>query len=271
MKVNKLLLTTASLFWLSVAGCSTGNVPVVEYQAGGKPAGRGTLSTAPRKQVVEGYHTVVQGDTLYSIAWRYGWDYRSLAAANNIAAPYTIRPGQRIDFTRSSTQVAAKPGSSSTPAPSPSSKAPAAKSTPSKPKAAPKPQTSTATKVGDLAWQWPVKGQVKQGFSTKNSDQRGLLLAGRTGDPVHAAAAGTVVYRGSGLTGYGNLLIIKHNDRWLSAYGHNDALLVKEGEAVKAGQKIATMGATGTSSVQLHFEIRRDGQPVDPQQVLPRR
>src|SRR5699024_1172609 len=268
MKVNKLLLTTALLFWLSAAGCSTGNVPVVEYQAGGKPAGRGTLSTAPRKQVVEGHHTVAQGETLYSIAWRYGWDYRSLAQANGIAAPYTIRPGQRIYFNKGSTQIAAKPipppSRNTTAAPTPAPSKPAA--TP-----APKPTPSTAANTGNLAWQWPDKGQVKQGFSTKNSDQRGLLLAGRTGDPVHAAAAGTVVYRGSGLTGYGNLLIIKHNDRWLSAYGHNDALLVKEGETVKAGQKIATMGATGTSTVQLHFEIRRDGQAVDPQQVLPRR
>lgn len=269
MKGQNLLLTTALLLSLSAAGCSTGNVPVVEYQAGGKPAGRGTLSTAPRKQVVEGYHTVAQGETLYSIAWRYGWDYRSLAQANGIASPYTIRPGQRIHFNKGRTQVATQPAPPST------NKAPTPKPTPSKPaatpKPTPKPQPSTAANTGNLAWQWPAKGQVKQGFSTKNSDQRGLLLAGRTGDPVHAAAAGTVVYRGSGLTGYGNLLIIKHNDRWLSAYGHNDSLLVKEGEAVRAGQKIATMGATGTSTVQLHFEIRRDGQAVDPQQVLPRR
>lgn len=267
MKIKTIFLVSALLLGLSNVGCSTGNVPVVEYRAGGKPAGHGTLSTAPRKQVKEGHHTVAQGDTLYSIAWRYGWDYRSLASANGISAPYTIRPGQRIYFNKggASTQVAV------TPTPPSTTKAPTPKPTPSKPVTQLKPPPKPAVNTGNIAWQWPVKGQVKQGFSTKNSDQRGLLLAGRTGDPVHAAAAGTVVYRGSGLTGYGNLLIIKHNDRWLSAYGHNDSLLVKEGEAVRAGQKIATIGATGTSTVQLHFEIRRDGQPVDPQQVLPRR
>lgn len=270
MNVKTILIATIISLGLGSAGCSTGNVPVVEYQAGGKPAGRGALSTAPRRQVMEGYHTVAPGETLYSIAWRYGWDYRNLAAANGIASPYTIRPNDRIYFNQQQARspVTQKPpsiASSTTPiAPKPVA------TPPTTPRPTPKPIPATSN-TGNLVWQWPVSGQVRQGFSTKNSDQRGLLLAGRTGEPVHAAAAGTVVYRGSGLTGYGNLLIIKHNDRWLSAYGHNDALLVKEGEAVKAGQKIATMGATGTSTVQLHFEIRRDGQPVDPLQILPRR
>lgn len=267
MNVKRVLITTVILLGLGSSGCSTGNVPVVEYQAGGKPAGRGALSTAPRKQVMEGYHTVAPGETLYSIAWRYGWDYRNLAAVNNIASPYTIRPQDRIYFNKQGQITPAVSANSS-------SRSSNAKPTATKPAPAPtttpRPVPGIAT-TSNLVWQWPVSGPVRQGFSTKNSDQRGLLIAGRTGEPVHAAATGTVVYRGSGLTGYGNLLIIKHNDRWLSAYGHNDALLVKEGDTVRAGQKIATMGATGTSTVQLHFEIRRDGQPVDPQQILPRR
>jgi len=265
MRVKAVLITAVIALGLGEAGCSTGQVPVVEYQAGGKPAGRGTLSTAPRQQVKTGHHTVAQGETLYSIAWRYGWDYRELAAANNIPEPFTIRPGQKVYFDKTPSQaVAAKPASPSKPKQQPVESTPARKETATTTAPAP----STPASKGALAWQWPAKGKVKQGFS---NSQSGLLIDGRQGDPVHAAAAGTVVYRGSGLTGYGNLLIIKHNDRWLSAYGHNDTLLVKEGESVKAGQKIATMGATGTSTVQLHFEIRRDGQPVDPQQVLPRR
>ena len=98
-----------------------------------------------------------------------------------------------------------------------------------------------------------------------------MAIAGHHGEPVLAAAAGRVVYKGSGLTGYGNLLIIKHNERWLSAYAHNDEILVKEGQSVKAGERIATMGASGTFRTQLHFEIRKDGQPIDPLTVLPSR
>jgi len=111
---------------------------------------------------------------------------------------------------------------------------------------------------------------VVEQFSASSSGRKGIAISGRLKSPVIAAAEGRVVYRGSGLTGYGNLLILKHNDRWLSAYAHNDAMLVKEGDVVKAGQKIATMGATGTFRTQLHFEIRRDGKPVDPMQYLPK-
>lgn len=122
-----------------------------------------------------------------------------------------------------------------------------------------------------MQWQWPVEGQLLSSFSAADPGRRGIAIKGDSGDPVQAAEGGVVVYRGSGLTGYGNLIIIKHDDRWLSAYAHNDQLLVREGDRVNKGQRIATMGASGTSRTQLHFEIRRDGQPVDPVGLLPRR
>lgn len=270
--------------------CSTSTVPVYDYQAKSKTARVGQARSLSGRTT--GAHVVREGDTLHAIAWRYGWDYRDLARANNISSPYTIYPGQRIHLDnkpRRGTTVASRS--------TPRSGAPAATSKPAQPdqaptagkpvsKPIPPPETKQPTQASqrvaaatppskpaitsDVAWRWPVPGKVLQGFSVAK-DRRGVLLAGKLGAPVHAAADGTVVYRGSGLTGYGNLLIVKHNDRWLSAYGHNDTLLVKEGQQVKAGERIATMGATGTSSVALHFEIRRDGQAVNPEQVLPRR
>ena len=135
-----------------------------------------------------------------------------------------------------------------------------------------KPAPPAAPKVvSNVRWRWPADGELVQRFSSAGSGPRGIAIAGRRGASVVAAADGTVVYKGVGLTGYGKLLIIKHNDRWLSAYAHNDNLLVKEGEQVKSGQKIATMGSSGTFRTQLHFEIRRDGQPVDPLPLLPKK
>ena len=274
----RLLLGLATLALFS-GGCAANNAPVVEYDAGGARSGTGTMSSRPA-QVTRGTHTVVRGDTLFSIAWRYGWDYRELAAANNIAAPFTIRPGQEIRLDRRGTAVASQPSapparqtpppaSSSTPstsAPSASTPAPSAQQTP------PRQSTpSTVAGTGDVNWRWPASGELLSRFSAQQAGQSGVRIAGSSGDPVVAAASGVVVYRGNGLTGYGNLLIVKHNDRWLSAYAHNDDMLVREGDKVDAGQRIATMGATGTFRTQLHFEIRRDGTPVDPLGLLPRR
>ena len=120
-----------------------------------------------------------------------------------------------------------------------------------------------------LAWVWPATGRVLRGFS--EGGNKGLDISGRTSSPVRAAARGRVVYSGSGLVGYGKLIIVKHNKSYLSAYAHNDRLLVKEGDSVRGGQRIAQMGQTGTQEVKLHFEIRRDGRPVDPLIYLPRR
>jgi lipoprotein NlpD len=118
-------------------------------------------------------------------------------------------------------------------------------------------------------WLWPGKGPVERAYSAVL--HKGIDIAGQRGDPVYATAAGVVVYAGTGLKGYGALLIVKHNEQFLSAYGHNEVMLVAEGTNISAGQQIARMGSSGTDTVKLHFEIRRKGQPVDPLRLLPRR
>ena len=136
----------------------------------------------------------------------------------------------------------------------------------------PTPAPGGKRNVGGISWQWPASGKVIGGFEAgSGGDGAGLNIAGNMGDPVRAAASGTVVYSGNGLIGYGELIIIKHNDTFLSAYGHNSKRLVKEGERVSAGQEIALMGASGAPRVELHFEIRKDGKPVDPLGYLPQR
>ena len=253
------------LIFVMVSGCSAGNfAPVVDIY-GQKPR---------TGKVTAGTHVVRKGETLYSIAWRYGWDYRELARANSIAAPFTIYPGQRISLALKapSTASASPPARPSKPAPKPEK--PASKPAPAKPQtaSAPKPAStgSTSSTVGPVTWRWPAGGQVVETFSNDSHGRKGIAISGKRNSPVVAAADGRVVYRGSGLTGYGNLLILKHSDRWLSAYAHNDKMLVKEGDAVKAGQQIAAMGATGTFRTQLHFEIRKDGKPVNPLTYLPK-
>jgi lipoprotein NlpD len=129
-----------------------------------------------------------------------------------------------------------------------------------------------AASSASLTWQWPATGSLIGRFATgRATSNKGIDIAGEAGDPVRAAAAGSVVYSGSGLLGYGQLVIIKHNDQFLSAYAHNRRLLVKEGDQIKAGEKIAEMGSSGAEKVKLHFEIRRSGKPVNPETYLPKR
>ena len=194
-----------------------------------------------------GYHQVEKGDTLFSISWRYGLDPKQLARWNGIAAPYTIFPGQRLRLNPSAT----------------ASKRYVKKSKSSK--SSGKVKTVAAKPPGD--WRWPVKGKILSKFSNQNN---GIDIVAKEGAPIVAASAGKVVYAGSGLRGYGNLLILKHNTTYFSAYAHNRRLLVKEGAAVKTGEKIAELGSTGTDRAKLHFEIRKDGNPVDPLKYLPR-
>ena len=248
-------------------------------------------------------YTVRKGDTLYAIAFRLGMDYRELARLNYISAPYRILPGQELRTAAtqkaaagktSSANSAAAGGSSkpvaSTPQaatskPSTKTSAPVTPTPQGKPKPAvvatsppsskattSKQSTSRATepKLGPVSrWGWPSSGKVARKYSSNL--HKGVDIQGSRGDPVKASASGVVVYSGTGVKGYGALLIIKHNDQYLSAYGHNDAILVEEGDAIKAGQQIAQMGSSGTDSVKLHFEIRRQGKPVDPLTLLPKR
>ena len=225
---------------------------------------------AQRPAVTTGQYAVRRGDTLFSIAFRYGWDWKALAARNNIAAPFTIVPGQVIRFDgRSGSQPA---GGTSTTVVSSSS---GSKTTVIKRQgtvaSTQAPAPALPAGPAPKGWGWPSNGILIGKFSSNGSLNKGIDIAGDLGQPVLAASDGSVVYAGSGLRGYGELIIIKHSDTYVSAYGHNRRLLVREGQQVKVGQTIAEMGSTGTDRVKLHFEIRRQGKPVDPLQFLPRR
>jgi len=227
-----------------------------------------------RPTVTTGQYAVRRGDTLFSIAFRYGWDYKALAARNNIPEPYTIHPGQTIRFdgrtgSAPTTVVTSSQSTSSSSSKTTVTRRPvgASPTIASKPAPAPLPPAGPAP----TGWGWPSNGILIGKFSSNGSLNKGIDIAGDLGQPVLAASDGTVVYAGSGLRGYGELVIIKHSDTYVSAYGHNRRLLVREGQQVKVGQTIAEMGSTGTDRVKLHFEIRRQGKPVDPLQFLPRR
>ena len=243
-----------------------------------------TSTTGPAPVSTPKYGATAQvrrGDTLYGIAFRNGIDVRDLAEWNSLSAPYTIYPGQRLRLyprdgasgatprpvateTRPvSPSTTAPPGTGATTATKPAT-APA--TTPS----APKPPVASAT-ASDIRWRWPADGALLSRFVGGEPTKQGIDIAGASGASVKAAADGVVVYSGSGLVGYGELVIIKHNDAWLSAYGHNRARLVNEGAIVKAGQQIAVMGRTGAPREMLHFEIRYNGKPVDPLLYLPKR
>ncbi len=210
-------------------------------------------------------HRIVKGETLFSISWRYGVDQKKLAEINNIKPPYTIYPGQvlRLDIRGGNNQIANKQNSGM-----------AVKNSGSRSenKAA---RDNNSAKAGNqqssVAWQWPASGKVFALFQGEAGQNKGIDIGGKLGEPVFAAASGRVVYAGSGLSGYGKLLILKHNETFLSAYAHNDEISVKEGDLVKVGQKVADMGSSGTDRVKLHFEIRSDGSPVDPLRYLPKR
>ena len=232
---------------------------------------------------------VQRGDTLYGIAFRNGIDVRDLAEWNSLSAPYTIYPGQRLRLyprdgaasaaarpaateTRptSPPATAATPGATETAATKPPATAPATMPPATAPLAT-KPAPVTSAPTSNIRWRWPADGALLSRFVTGEPTKQGIDIGGASGASVKAAADGVVVYSGSGLVGYGELVIIKHNDAWLSAYGHNRARLVNEGAVVKAGQQIAVMGRTGAPRDMLHFEIRHNGKPVDPLQHLPKR
>ncbi len=195
-------------------------------------------------------HIVRSGETLFSIAWRYGKDPADVARWNRLGDGSLIFPGQALRLT--------PPTGGSTRASTPArrSSAPSLPEIPSQP--SPK-------------WVWPTNGRIDVEFGGKPGSGTGVLINGRPGQAVQAAAPGRVVYAGSGLVGYGQLIIVKHNDTYLSAYGYNASLLVKEGQSITKGQKIATMGEGPERKARLHFEIRRNGKPVNPRQYLPAR
>jgi lipoprotein NlpD len=218
---------------------------------------------APERADKPQYYTVRTGDTLYSIAFKHGLDYRDVAHWNHIANPSRIYPGQRLALY--SSKKSASLGSARKSTSAPARPAPSGAAKPPAPAPPPKPAGPP------VDWRWPANGEIVGRFGDRSSVGKGIDIGGRLGDDVKAAADGRVVYTGSGLIGYGKLIIIKHNDTWLSAYGHNDALFVEQGADVRAGQRVATMGEGPGKRPLLHFEIRLDGKPVDPLVYLPRR
>ncbi len=287
---------------------------------GGKNISPGSHRSAVDRSVQ--YRTVIRGDTMFSISWDIGVDFRTLARWNNIKSPYLIRPGQRLRITAPTVKRATKSRKKSNKKQHVSTSIyrvkrgdsvySIARKTGNSPKqiirrnklrkpytirvgqrlkisssksrvavrgkgrsktryaSRHKKRTSpTNKKIKSVGrWVWPAKGKIIRRF-TQNGTNKGVDISGRLGAPIYAAAGGRVVYQGSGLRGYGKLIIVKHNSDYLSAYAHCASILVKEGSRVKRGQRIATMGRTGTSRVKLHFEIRQRGNPVNPLRYLP--
>ncbi|BCT91342.1 lipoprotein [Lysobacter helvus] len=228
-----------------------------------------TSSPPPRVAVAKPGEVAVvnRGDTLYGIAFRNGIDVRDLARWNGIGPPYTIHPGQQLRLypgsRPSSRPATATAGTASRP--------PATSTQTPRPAPPPRPVAPPPPAVSPITWTWPASGGVLSSYVAGEPTKQGIDIAGDNGAPVRAAGDGVVVYSGAGLVGYGELIIVKHNDAWLSAYGHNRRRLVNEGQLVQAGQQIAEMGHSGAARDMLHFEIRYNGKPVDPLVYLPKR
>lgn len=210
-------------------------------------------------RVIPKIYTVAVNDNFYSIIWQFGLDAEAVAKQNNLRKPYKLNPGQKLRLPANKTNkvVVAK----ITKQPQPKKPAVGDK----------KPKIITPAKskpqVAPRAWHWPAKGRVISKFSSANG-QNGISIAAPAGAGVRATAAGEVVYAGNGLRGYGNLVIVKHSPEFLSAYAHNRKILVREGERVAAQQTIAQVGDSGANRVKLHFEIRKNGKPIDPLRLL---
>jgi lipoprotein YgeR len=210
------------------------------------------LAACGSAPVGPGFYRVERGDTLSQIARSNRQSAQNIVRWNNLSNPDAIEVGQVLRVAPPAGSVTASSGAAHSGAAS-----------------SPAPREAPAAPVAPISLVWPVSGTVIRGFDGKNS--KGIDIVGAAGTPIVAAAAGSVVYAGNGLRGYGNLLIIKHNANYLTAYAHNRALFVKEGESVKQGQKIAEMGDTDNDRVMLHFELRHDGRSIDPAQSLPPR
>lgn len=198
-------------------------------------------------------YTVKRGDTLSRISRMTGTSVRDLARMNGISPPYTIEVGQKLKVSGASSSSTKKSTVSKTAKVVPSSAVP----------------QSSWPPVGQRCWRWPASGKVVMTYSTSEGGNKGIDIAGSRGQPVYAAGAGKVVYVGNQLRGYGNLVMIKHNEDYITAYAHNDKLMVNNGQSVKIGQQIATMGSSDADSVRLHFQIRYRATAIDPLRYLP--
>jgi lipoprotein NlpD len=258
--VNKAAMRRVLLTAFLLVGCQApAPAPVVE------------LPQPPTQKIL--VHRVSEGDTLYSIAWRYELDFLRLAAVNGLSSPYALFPGQKLSLDMTKTPPVIQP--SQPPASSgATARAVAIPEPPSFGTEKPPPKIEipkvTPLPTGRWSWQWPAAGKVVKEYDA-GQKLKGISIYTRQGETVTAAAPGVVVYAGSGLRGYGNLLIVKHSDKYLSAYAHNKSLLVKENDAVAQGQKMAVVGTDASRRDRLYFEIRENGKPVDPLRILPDR
>lgn len=260
-KIMKIMLLSVAVgFTVAMAGCAS------------KPQ----INNSSRYAMAPNYYTVRSGDTLSGIAMRYGLDYVSIAEMNDIPAPYRIYVNQSLRLKKGSsprtvsTQVMAQPEQIKrqtialpttqpvTPVTQPATSIPSTNTT-----------VASVAPNSSLRWIKPTNGPVIQGFNLANN-VKGIRYGGNQGDPIYAAADGQVVYAADGLKEYGNLVLIKHIDGYISAYAHNSKMFVKSGDNITAGQKIAEMGSTGASQVMLEFQIRLDGKPINPINLLPK-
>lgn len=260
-KIMKIMMLSLAVgFTVAMAGC----------------ASRPQINNSSRYATAPNYYTVRSGDTLSGIAMRYGLDYVSIAEMNGIAPPYRIYVNQSLRLKKSSsprtvsTQVMAQPEPikrQTIALPTTTTTAPT--TTPPR-TVAPTTNTTVGAAIpsSSLRWIKPNNGPVIQGFNLANN-VKGIRYGGNQGDPIYAAADGQVVYAADGLKEYGNLVLIKHIDGYISAYAHNSKMMVKSGDNVTAGQKIAEMGSSGASRVMLEFQIRLDGKPINPANLLP--
>lgn len=242
----------------------TGQVVVIE-----EPEQEAVVIPANVKRKKPTHVTVQKNETLYGIAQREGYSHHQLARWNHLRSPYALKPGQRLRLSPTTNSLGGQSTSVATvkPVTSPLRRSPQVNVI----KHAPPVIASTSKKnlpVKVDRWYWPVKGRVVKTYKANEPSRKGIGITGKLGQSVKAAAAGTVVYSGNGLINYGNLVIIKHSHSFLSAYAYNQSLLVKEGDTVKRGQSIAKMGKLDLKP-QLHFEIRRNGKPVNPLRYLP--
>lgn len=275
----KTLFYLSLLFILTACSSSHRPAPVVDIKSNIRASqyNKGTIKSST--------HIVRRGETLYSIAWRSNTDIRMIAQLNNISHPYKIFPGQKIQLAQKAENTRnSKPSKqklnnySKSKVKKELKKAVASTKKQEYGESVSRQKTSknsnySASKFSKKIrkWQWPAKGKIVSYFSTKQEGNKGIDIAGQQGNKIVAAANGTVVYAGSGLRGYGKLVIIKHNDDYLSAYAHNDEILVKEQQDVKAGEKVAKMGDTDTDRFMLHFEVRFRGKSVNPMKYLPKK
>lgn len=269
--MHRLSIMLTGLAVLCLQGCSAPHDPApVDRLYRGK-----TFLDYERASLNQATYRVQAGETLYSIAFRANMDLREIAQLNGLSDPYVIFVGQELQLRPSVTE--------STSGASPTSRAVAGRDTREYGESHRQNDAQTtgmnhsATTQGqvpsnlhEVRWQWPSQGRVVRRFSAQQAGGRGIEFSGNRGDPVFAAASGRIVYVGSALRGYGQLIIVKHNDDYITAYGHNDQLLVREQQWVEAGEQIATMGSSGRDDVRLRFELRFRGNSVNPENYLPR-